>query len=305
MQLAKSKSNLSLEQEIIHWQQHIEQLLDQRLPTENTQPTSLHKAMRYAALNGGKRIRPILVYITGQALGASISDLNAAALAVELIHCYSLVHDDLPAMDDDDLRRGKPTCHIQFNEATAILAGDALHTQAFEELASAKLSEQAQSQQLAMLSLLAQASGSMGMGGGQAIDLASTNQNIDLAMLENMHRMKTGALIKASVLLGAMVAGDIEQAHHKALSQYADAIGLAFQVQDDILDIESDTETLGKPQGSDLAKDKNTYPALLGLEGSKQKLQDLLQLALQALDQLPYNTANLAELAHFISHRRH
>ncbi|NVJ67353.1 MAG: (2E,6E)-farnesyl diphosphate synthase [Gammaproteobacteria bacterium] len=309
MQTATSSSLASpapeLEQVISHWQSHIESLLTQALPSEDTQPQSLHQAMRYAALNGGKRIRPILVYLVGQAFGANSQDLDAAALSVELIHCYSLVHDDLPAMDDDDLRRGKPTCHIKFDESTAILAGDALHTQAFEVLADADLSDRAKSQQLAMIKLLAKASGSLGMGGGQAIDLASTNKTIDLATLENMHRMKTGALIKASVLLGAMAAGKLEPHEKQHLSDYADAIGLAFQVQDDILDIESDTATLGKPQGSDQEKDKNTYPALLGLDGSKQKLQDLLQLALQALDKLPYNTATLAQLAHFISHRRH
>ncbi len=298
-------SEISIQQALNHWQKHIEQLLTQSLPDEHIEPKKLHRAMRYAALNGGKRIRPLLVYLTGQALGAQLKDLDAAALAVECIHCYSLVHDDLPAMDDDDLRRGKATCHIAFDEATAILAGDALHTYAFEILTNAELSEQARPQQTAMISLLAKASGSLGMGGGQAIDLESTNSVISLETLENMHRMKTGALIKASVLLGAMMAGNIKPAHHQALSQYADAIGLAFQVKDDILDIESDTETLGKPQGSDQENDKNTYPALLGLEGSKQKLQDLLQLALQALQQLPYNSDPLAQLAQYIINRQH
>ncbi len=214
------------------------------------------------------------------------------------------MHDDLPAIEDDDLRRGKPTCHIQFNEATAILAGDALHTQAFQELSSFEFSPQAQPQQLEMIRVLAEASGSLGMGGGQAIDLESTQKVIDLPMLENMHRMKTGALIKASVLLGALSAGPLKANERQALVDYADAIGLAFQVKDDILDIESDTETLGKPQGSDLEKEKNTYPTLLGIEGSRQKLDDLLQLALQALAQLPYNTQLLADLAEFIVHRK-
>lgn len=260
--------------------------------------------MRYSALNGGKRVRPLLVYLTGMALGAKTEDLDNAAVAVEMIHCYSLIHDDLPAMDDDDLRRGQPTCHIKFDEATAILAGDALHTQAFEVLSEA-LSPQAAPQQLDMIRFLARASGSLGMGGGQAIDLETTNKRIDINTLENMHRMKTGALIKASVLLGAYCAGKIGDQDRQSLEQYADAIGLAFQVQDDILDIESDTETLGKPQGSDLAKQKNTYPALLGLDGSKQKLQDLLQLALQALSKLPYNTEPLADLARYINNRQY
>lgn len=294
---------MTISQQLERWQDRIYQLLTTRLPSDNNSPQSLHQAMRYGALNGGKRIRPTLVYMTGQALGAELADLDSPALAVELIHCYSLVHDDLPAMDDDDLRRGKPTCHIQFDEATAILAGDALHTQAFEELASHPFSGKAKPQQLQMIQLLARASGSLGMGGGQAIDLESTSKVIDLATLEQMHRMKTGALIKASVLLGALCAGQLNEQEQNALEQYADAIGLAFQVKDDILDIESDTSTLGKPQGSDLAKDKNTYPALLGLDGSKQKLADLLDLSLQALAKLPYNTESLAELANYIVNR--
>lgn len=295
---------MTIENHLQQWQNQVAQLLETRLPQVEAMPHTLHQAMRYGALNGGKRIRPVLVYATGEALGANIDDLNAPALAVELIHCYSLVHDDLPAMDDDDLRRGKPTCHIEFNEATAILAGDALHTQAFQELSSFEFSPQAQTQQLEMIRILAEASGSLGMGGGQAIDLESTQKVIDLAMLENMHRMKTGALIKASILLGALCAGPLKTKERQALSDFAEAIGLAFQVKDDILDIESDTETLGKPQGSDQAKDKSTYPALLGLEGSRQKLTDLLQLALQALAELPYNTQLLADLAKFIVHRK-
>lgn len=294
---------MTIQHQLEHWQDRISKLLTDSLPSDATSPQSLHQAMRYGALNGGKRIRPTLVYITGQALGAELPDLDSPALAVELIHCYSLVHDDLPAMDDDDLRRGKPTCHIKFDEATAILAGDALHTQAFEELASHPFSDKAKPQQLQMIQLLARASGSLGMGGGQAIDLESTSKMIDLATLEQMHRMKTGALIKASVLLGALCAGKLDQQEQNALELYADAIGLAFQVKDDILDIESDTNTLGKPQGSDLAKDKNTYPALLGLDGSKQKLEDLLDLSLQALAKLPYNTESLAELANYIVNR--
>ena len=295
---------MSIEQHLQHWQDQVAQLLEARLPQIDATPHTLHQAMHYAALNGGKRIRPILVFATGQALGADEQDLTSPALAVEFIHCYSLVHDDLPAMDDDDLRRGKPTCHIKFNEATAILAGDALHTQAFQELASHSFSTKAQPQQVEMIKVLAEASGSLGMGGGQAIDLESTQKVIDLPMLENMHRMKTGALIKSSVLLGALCAGPLQNMERQALSDYADAIGLAFQVKDDILDIESDTETLGKPQGSDLENEKNTYPALLGLEGSRQKLDDLLQLALQALAKLPYNTQLLADLAEFIVHRK-
>lgn len=294
---------MTIQQQLQQWQGQVARLLETRLPDADSAPHTLHKAMRYGALNGGKRIRPVLVFATGQALGADDEDLNTPALAVELIHCYSLVHDDLPAMDDDDLRRGKPTCHIEFNEATAILAGDALHTQAFQELSSVGFSAKAKTQQIEMIRILAEASGSLGMGGGQAIDLESTKQVIDLEMLENMHRMKTGALIKASVLLGALCAGPLDSTQRQALVDYADAIGLAFQVKDDILDIESDTETLGKPQGSDLENEKNTYPALLGIEGSRKKLDDLLHLALQALAKLPYNTQLLADLAKFIVNR--
>ena len=294
---------MKVTEQLHHWQQRIHQLLESRLPKVDQEPIRLHQAMQYSALNGGKRIRPLLVYLTGSALGAKQQDMDQAALAVELIHCYSLVHDDLPAMDDDDLRRGKPTCHIQYDEATAILAGDALHTLAFELLSDDVFSTKAKGQQLAMIQHLATASGSLGMGGGQAIDLESTNNSIELHTLENMHRMKTGALIKASVLLGALCAGPVSSTTQASLEQYADAIGLAFQVKDDILDIESDTQTLGKPQGSDVEKQKNTYPALLGLAGSKQKLEDLLIQSLQALDDLPYNTDALAELANFIVKR--
>ncbi len=280
-----------------------EQCLSQVIPSERTAPERLHRAMRYSALNPGKRMRPLLVYATGQMVNASIEELDGAAIAVELIHAYSLVHDDLPCMDDDDLRRGLPTCHIQFNEATAVLAGDALQTLAFQTLLTHPMSQVTAEQKLNMLNLLATASGSLGMGGGQAIDLEATGQSLTLTQLENMHRMKTGALIQASVLLGYYSSGKSCPDELDALKQYSDAIGLAFQIKDDILDIESDTETLGKPQGSDIAAAKVTYPALLGLEGAKQHAQQQFALALEALGKLPYNTQLLQEFAQHIIER--
>jgi len=230
----------------------------------------LQDAMSYSMLNGGKRVRPMLVYAAAQAVGASMVHADIAAAAVEMIHAYSLVHDDLPAMDDDDLRRGKPTCHIQFDEATAILAGDALQTQAFQIL-SAPIDGLTAQQQLTLVNTLAQASGAFGMAGGQSLDLEAVNQTVDLTYLENMHNHKTGALILASVLMGAHCGSTLSKDTLTSLTTYAKAIGLAFQVQDDILDVVSDTQTLGKTQGADAANNKPTYVSLLGLEGAKQK----------------------------------
>jgi len=285
-------------------QQRINRLLDQTLPSTSVKPVRLHQAMRHSALNPGKRIRPALVYATGEMLGAPQSSLDAPAIAVELIHAYSLIHDDLPSMDDDDLRRGIPTCHIAFDEATAVLAGDALQTLAFEVLAGAaepvNLSPQVR---LKMLVELCRASGSLGMGGGQAIDLQMTNQSADLATLEAMHQMKTGALIDASVLMGYLASEVRDQAVLQNLQKFSSALGLAFQIRDDILDIEADTQTLGKPQGSDQQKNKSTFPALLALSGAKQRAQQLVECALDALQQLPYNSDNLAAFAQYIVQR--
>ncbi|WP_447884970.1 (2E,6E)-farnesyl diphosphate synthase [Serratia fonticola] len=264
------------------------------------------EAMRHGALLGGKRLRPFLVYATGQMFGLSLENLDAPAAAVECIHAYSLIHDDLPAMDDDDLRRGQPTCHIKFGEANAILAGDALQTLAFSILADADMPDVALRDRLAMISELAKASGVAGMCGGQSLDLEAEGKQIDLQALEQIHRHKTGALIRAAVRLGALAAGEPGRAALPELDRYAAAIGLAFQVQDDILDVVGETEKIGKRQGSDQQLGKSTYPALLGLDSAKLKAWDLYQEALAALDSLAtqsYNTASLRALANFIIER--
>lgn len=263
-------------------------------------------AMRHGALLGGKRLRPFLVYATGQMFGLSLNSLDAPAAAVECIHAYSLIHDDLPAMDDDDLRRGQPTCHIKFGEANAILAGDALQTLAFSILADADMPNVAPRDRLAMISELASASGVAGMCGGQSLDLEAEGQHIDLAALERIHRHKTGALIRAAVRLGALAAGEAGRAALPQLDRYAAAIGLAFQVQDDILDVVGETEKIGKRQGADQQHGKSTYPALLGLDSARAKAWDLYQEALAALESLAaqsYNTAPLRALASFIIER--
>ncbi|AIW18114.1 (2E,6E)-farnesyl diphosphate synthase [Vibrio coralliilyticus] len=268
------------------------------------QEQPLIEAMRYGLLLGGKRARPFLVYITGQMLGCKLEELDTPASAIECIHAYSLIHDDLPAMDDDELRRGQPTCHIKFDEATAILTGDALQTLAFTILADGELSPEAETYRIKLVKALAEASGANGMCLGQALDLAAEGQKVSLAELENIHRNKTGALMKCAIRLGALAAGQKGSEILPQLDQFADAIGLAFQVQDDILDIISDTETLGKPQGSDQDLDKSTYPALLGLEGAINKAHTLLTEALQALEAIPYNTELLEEFARYVIERK-
>jgi farnesyl diphosphate synthase len=255
--------------------------------------------MRHAVLNGGKRMRPLLVYATGTALGASEASLDAAAAAVELIHCYSLVHDDLPAMDDDALRRGQPTVHVAFDEATAILAGDALQTLAFEVLVNAP---QDAAQRVAMLAELARASGVAGMCGGQALDIDATGAQINVRELERLHALKTGALLRCAVRLGALAA-NADAAQHAALDRYADALGLAFQIRDDLLDIEGDAATLGKTAGKDQAQDKATFPASLGVAASRARLQDLAASMQAALDSVDADTRALAALAHKVIHR--
>ncbi|MDP9522755.1 (2E,6E)-farnesyl diphosphate synthase [Pseudomonas putida] len=264
----------------------------------------LYAAMRYSVMNGGKRVRPLLAYAACEALGAPAEQANGAACAVELIHAYSLVHDDLPAMDDDDLRRGQPTTHKAFDEACAILAGDGLQSLAFNALLDPGLSPQADSVRLAMVQALAKAAGPAGMVGGQAIDLGSVGLKLDQQALEFMHRHKTGALIEASVRLGALASARAEQAQLDALQVYAQAIGLAFQVQDDILDVESDTATLGKRQGADIARDKPTYPALLGLEAAKVYAIELRDQALVALQGFGEQAEPLRALARYIVERR-
>ncbi len=260
----------------------------------------LQQAMRYSMLNGGKRVRPFLVYATGAMLKASLHDLDAPALAIECIHSYSLVHDDLPAMDNDTLRRGKPTCHIQYNEATAILAGDALQAEAFRILTQHPYQFVNAQQQLNMVTTLANAAGLTGMCGGQALDIEATGEQLSLAELERIHNLKTGALIKAAVMLGAYCAPNVDDAVFIQLNEWADAIGLAFQVQDDILDRTSDTVTLGKTQGSDAANHKVTYPTLLGLKGAIEKRNQLAEKALHALSGIPYNTKLLSEFTDYL-----
>jgi len=264
----------------------------------------LYEAMRYSVMNGGKRVRPLLAYAACEALGGKAEQANGAASAVELIHAYSLVHDDLPAMDDDDLRRGQPTTHKKFDEACAILAGDGLQSLAFSALLDPRLSDLSADIRLQQVTALAHAAGPAGMVGGQAIDLGSVGLKLDQKALEQMHRHKTGALIEVSVKLGALASGHAEKDELKALQSYAQAIGLAFQVQDDILDVESDTETLGKRQGADIARDKPTYPALLGLDAAKAYALELRDQALHALRPFDAAAEPLRDLARYIVDRR-
>ncbi len=264
----------------------------------------LYEAMRYSVMNGGKRVRPLLAYAACEALGGQAEQASGAACAVELIHAYSLVHDDLPAMDDDDLRRGQPTTHKKFDEACAILAGDGLQSLAFSALLDPRLSDCSSDIRLQMVTALAHAAGPAGMVGGQAIDLGSVGLKLDQKALEQMHRHKTGALIEVSVRLGALASGRAQPDQLQALQTYAQAIGLAFQVQDDILDVESDTATLGKRQGADIARDKPTYPALLGLASAKAYALELRDQALQALRPFDAAAEPLRELARYIVERR-
>ncbi|MFO8140853.1 MAG: polyprenyl synthetase family protein, partial [Marinobacter sp.] len=263
----------------------------------------LDEAMRYSVLGGGKRIRPALCLATARALGSDQTRAIAPACALELVHAYSLVHDDLPAMDDDDLRRGRPTVHIAFDEATAILAGDALQTLAFALLSDApELSDQ---QRMSMIRTLARASGHQGMVGGQAIDLESVGQQLTIDQLENMHRHKTGTLIEASVRLGALTADAVTEQQLAELARFASALGLAFQVQDDLLDIEGETEIIGKRQGSDVARAKPTYPSLLGIAGAREHLSELLLQAHSALDGFGEEAGMLRAMADYVVVRRH
>ena len=275
------------------------QALDRRLPAAATDPTRLHEAMRYAC-DGGKRLRALLVYAAGEALGVPVEKLDAPACAVELIHAYSLVHDDLPAMDDDDLRRGRPTVHKAYDEATGILVGDGLQTEAFTVLADEPSLGTAQ--RLRMVSILARASGSLGMVGGQAVDIASEGRKIPLAELQSLHARKTGALILASLQMAA-AAADATAETEAALETYGRHIGLAFQIQDDVLDETASTETLGKTAGKDLAQQKSTYPSLLGLDGARERATGLFEEARTVVGALPGGAAPLRWLADFIEGR--
>jgi geranylgeranyl pyrophosphate synthase len=286
------------------YQHRIEGVLARALEIDGAATPRLLEAMRYSTLAGGKRVRPVLVYATGEALGAPIELLDAAAAAVELIHVYSLVHDDLPAMDNDDLRRGRPTCHRAFDEATAILVGDALQARAFEMLANAPASIAATAR-LEMLRVLADAIGTRGMAGGQAIDLESVKQTLDEAALERMHRQKTGALIQASVLLGAISAGMQDAAERAALAEFGAEIGLAFQIQDDILDVEGTTTSLGKRAGADADRVKPTYPSVLGLAESRGQALARRDRAIAALSPWGGRFSTLIEFANFLVARVH
>ena len=285
-------------------QARTESALEQLLPAESLAPARLHAAMRYVSLGGGKRVRPMLAHAAGEALGADPARLDRIAGAVELIHVFSLTHDDLPCMDDDDLRRGKPTCHVQFDEATALLAGDALQSLAFEVLTRPMPGLEADIQ-MEMLALLARASGSRGMAGGQAVDLYSTGRDLDLAELEFMHIHKTGALIQASVLMGALAAGRLAGQTRAGLEHYARCVGLAFQVMDDVLDAETDTATLGKTAGKDAVQGKATYLTLMSPREARAYAADLVADAVQAIAPFGPDGRRLAEIARFIVERRY
>ena len=279
-----------------------ETALDRFLPPASQVPAKLHEAMRYTALGGGKRVRPLLVHASGALFGADADALARAASAVEMIHVYSLVHDDMPCMDDDDLRRGKPTVHVAYDEATALLVGDALQAQAFEVLAGTTTVPAART--VTMLRLLAEAAGSKGMCGGQAIDLDSVGLSLTLEQLERMHQLKTGAMLRVSVLLGALAGRDLASHEQEALAAYSRAIGLAFQVVDDILDATADSATLGKTAGKDAADNKPTYVSILGLEPSKALAEQLRQQAHDALAPFGEQALRLREIADLIVQRK-
>lgn len=284
-------------------QQRVDQRLSEALDADILSPT-LKKAMRYACLGGGKRIRPVLTYGSALAVGGSLEAADNAAAAVELIHSYSLVHDDLPAMDDDDLRRGQPTVHKAFDEATAILVGDALQSLAFNLLSTPNDSVPA-ADRLSMIRLLSEAAGASGMVGGQSLDFEAVGESLNLDQLEQMHRLKTGVLIRSAVLLGGMSCASTDLQQMGALREYAENIGLAFQVQDDILDVISDTEQLGKPQGSDSDKNKPTYVSLLGLDEAKSLAESLSDKAIAALSAFPASAEPLRAIAAFVVSRLH
>jgi geranylgeranyl diphosphate synthase type II len=284
-------------------QQRVDAALDRYLPAEDTLPQQLHKAIRYSVFAGGKRIRPILMIAACEAVGGDVAQVIPAACAMEMIHTYSLIHDDLPAMDDDDFRRGRPTCHKVFGDAIAILAGDALQTEAFLLLAG-MAAGQGEAAEIGrqVIHTIARCAGSMGMVGGQVVDMESEGREIDLPTLEYIHTRKTGALILASVQSGALLGGADREAF-EALSRYAEAAGLAFQVADDILDIVGDQALLGKDVGSDVARGKATYPALLGLEQARQRARELRDLALAALSGFGEQADPLREIARYIVDR--
>jgi geranylgeranyl pyrophosphate synthase len=287
------------------WRVRMEEALSRRIPGPDVIPARLHEAMRYTVLGGGKRIRPALLFAAARAVGRSEEEVEAAACAIELIHVYSLVHDDLPAMDDDDLRRGRPTCHKAYDEATAVLVGDALQTLAFTVLATDSALPAAAATRLRLVELLAHASGSFGMAGGQAIDLAVQGKRLDLAAVEEMHSRKTGALIRASVMMAAACAPSPDTRVQDALAGFAAPIGLAFQIQDDLLDVLGDVSTLGKATGADSERSKPTYPSVMGIEASKQRVHELHAEGLAALAPLGSRADCLRSLANWLLTRHY
>jgi farnesyl diphosphate synthase len=289
------------EARLARWLQRVEARLEAALPDPGQSPQHLHQAMRHAVLGGGKRLRPMLVYAAGEATGADQTLLDDPAAAVELVHAFSLVHDDLPAMDDDALRRGRPTVHVAFDEATAILAGDALQALAFSVLAESAADP---ALRVAWLQSLAEATGARGMCGGQALDMAATGARLELSALERLHALKTGALIRSAVRLGAL-AGQADATTLARLDDYAAALGLAFQIRDDLLDIEADSAQLGKTAGKDQAQDKSTYPALLGLDGARRHLDTVAARGRQSLAEVGAETGTLRGLLDFAVARGH
>jgi farnesyl diphosphate synthase len=295
---------MPFQERVTQYGARIERVLDRWLPPESKPPERLHAAMRYAVLGGGKRLRPLLIYAGGEVLGVPSERLDGPAAAVELIHAYSLIHDDLPAMDDDDLRRGRPTCHRAFDEATAILAGDALQVQAFLILAEDPAMQISPAARVEMIRSVALASGSAGMAGGQAMDLAAEGHTLSLAELELMHIHKTGALIRASVLLAAQSVAGLAAGKLAALDRYAKCIGLAFQIQDDILDVAGETAALGKQTGADASRNKPTFPSILGLAESRRRAEALHLEALDALSAFGEAAEPLRWLSEYIITRQ-
>jgi farnesyl diphosphate synthase len=287
------------------WRLRMERALSLRLPEPTAVPARLHEAMRYSVLGGGKRIRPALLFATARAVGLSEDAVEAAACAIEMMHVYSLVHDDLPAMDDDDLRRGRPTCHKAFDEATALLVGDGLQPLAFQLLATDPALPASPAIRLRLIDILAQAVGTLGMAGGQAIDLAVQGTRLDIAQVEDMHSRKTGALIRASVLMAAECAPPLEPSLYSALARYAAAVGLAFQIQDDLLDVIGDVSTLGKATGADSERAKPTHPAIIGISASQQRVRLLHNQAIHALAPFGERASSLRSLANWLLSRRY
>jgi geranylgeranyl pyrophosphate synthase len=287
------------------WRQRMERALEARLPQPNVVPARLHEAMRYSVLGGGKRIRPALLFATARAVGLTEDQVEAAACAIELVHVYSLVHDDLPAMDDDDLRRGRPTCHKAFDEATALLVGDALQPLAFQLLASDPALPASPAIRLRLIDMLAQASGTFGMAGGQAIDLAAQGMLLDIGQVEDMHARKTGAVIRASVLMAAECVPPLDPGLYAALTRFSTAVGLAFQIQDDLLDVIGDVSTLGKATGADSERAKPTHPAIIGIPASQQRVRLLHTQAINALAPFGGRAESLRSLAHWLLSRQY